>query len=167
MDDARLTAPCGLYCGDCIPGDARLFCAARRLESLLDELDFGCYAELKARTVQAFREYDTFRTVLQALTRLECRVPCSDGGGKPACPVRMCVTARSIAGCWQCRDVTCCERVDHLASIHPNLRRHHDLIRRHGVLGWSRHRGAHYAWQPRARGECSPCPRAGRAEVWA
>jgi hypothetical protein len=165
MDDARLTAPCGLYCGDCIPGDARLFSAARRLESLLDELDFGCYAVLKARAMPALREYGTFRTVLQAVTELECPVPCRDGGGKPACAVPACVAARSIAGCWQCRDVACCEPIDHLASIHPNLRRHHDLIRRHGLLGWSRHRGAHYAWQACAGGERSPCARAGHAEV--
>lgn len=145
MDD-RHTAPCGLYCLDCIPSHGELFQSVRALKDRLRELRFQHYAELKARRVPALADYARFLEVLDAIESLQCPAPCRDGGGNPDCLVKPCVAERGLGGCWECDERKNCERLAPLLRVHPNLLTHLDLIAEHGQVGWLRHRRAHYRW---------------------
>jgi len=145
MDD-RHTAPCGLYCLDCIPSQREFFQSVRALRDRLGELRFEHYAELKVRQVPPLADHSRFLDVLQAIESLECPAPCRDGGGNPDCLVKACVAERGVRGCWECGERESCERLAPLLRVHPNLLTHLDLISRHGPIGWLEHRRAHYRW---------------------
>jgi hypothetical protein len=141
----ELTAPCGLHCADRIPLREGLFETAHEFERLLEELDFAEYAALKAQRNSVFGDYGTFRRVLRAIGGLRGTLPCANGGCSAACPVRRCVRARGIAGCWECRDVELCEHMRRLRTVYPSIDCNHGLIRRYGVRGWSVRCKAQYA----------------------
>jgi hypothetical protein len=145
--ERTLTSYCGLYCGDCIPSNRRLFALARELEDKLEELDFEEYADHKAKGDAVFRDYRGFLGVLRSIRGLECRRPCRAGGGKTSCAVRDCVQARGLPGCWECPEYRTCEVLGPLRRFHPNLECHLDLIRQEGIDGWSDRRKGHYPWQ--------------------
>jgi hypothetical protein len=89
-NDREQTACCGLCCGDCIPSNRRLFDTAERLRQELEKCQFGAYAAYKSRSNRTFDHFETFREVLDALLTLRCARPCSQGGGRPNCPIRAC-----------------------------------------------------------------------------
>ena len=64
MTDKDQTAYCGLYCGDCIPGNKRLYALVSELQELLTETGFAHYAAFKTNKVPAFKDYDAFINVL-------------------------------------------------------------------------------------------------------
>ena len=90
------TSYCGLYCGDCIPSNRRLFSLVRDLESELVELRFEEYAALKAGGDATFSDYGRFLKVLRAIRSLECRRRAGQAGGRAAA---QCGTAFWNAGC--------------------------------------------------------------------
>jgi len=148
MEDQRMcTAYCGLYCGDCIPSNRRLFELARDLEAELGRVRFEEYAALKVAADAAFAEYPAFLNVLRSIRGLECPAPCRAGGGKPVCAVRDCVLARRLAGCWECGEHGTCRPLAPLLRLHSNLVHHLELIRREGPDKWSGKRLGHYPWQ--------------------
>ena len=88
VQDTKFTAPCGLFCQDCIPSNTSLFTAVAQLETLLTDLHFDDYARVKEDTNDVFKEYPTFIQVLREIKTLQCRVPCQEGGGNPSCAIR-------------------------------------------------------------------------------
>ena len=145
--DRTCTSYCGLYCGDCIPSNRRLFALAGELDEKLAKLHFEEYAALKARSDLAFGDYRRFLKVLQAIRDLECQTPCRAGGGKASCAVRDCVQARRLVGCWECSQCGTCDLLEPLKRFHPNLEYHLELIHREGIDAWSAKRKGHYSWQ--------------------
>ncbi len=145
-EQTRPTAPCGLYCADCIPSRREFFDLARSLDAVLAHNHIEEYAALKAETVPALRRYDVFAEVLRALIALECPSPCREGGGKPVCRVRECVAERHLAGCWACGESTSCRTLAPLLAFHPNLAGHLEIIREQGEEEWPEQRKAHYPW---------------------
>jgi hypothetical protein len=143
----KYTALCGLYCRDCIPSRTRLFELADELKVLLDELGFENYAELKSRTIPIFREYRRFLLVLDAVTQLKCKAPCTEGGCKTDCRIRPCVIERNLSGCWECWNYKTCGLLEDLKNYHPNLEFHLGLIRDLGEEEWVSRRKKHYRWQ--------------------
>ncbi len=143
--DERLTSFCGLCCSDCIPSHPGLFALADDLERLLGNLQFDEYAALKSAATVEFGEYPAFLAVLHAIRDLRCPGPCREGGGKPLCAIRECVQDRGYAGCWECEERPCSERLDHLRAVHPHL----DLVRELGPADWFEKRREHYHWQVR------------------
>jgi hypothetical protein len=147
MVSRRFTALCGLYCLDCIPANAEFFAVVKRLNEMLADLQFEQYASLKARGNAVFNDYGTFLQVMQAIAGLECVAPCTEGGCKPSCDIRNCVTGRGLAGCWDCETSSDCGLLRPLKAAHPNLSRHLELIKEHGPEDWIEKRGCHYLWQ--------------------
>lgn len=153
-DDSRLTTYCGLYCKDCIPSHKELYTTAARLHTLLDQLQFEKYAQLKARQTywsaanHAFQHYPEFIEVLQAIGSLECTSLCRDGGGWKGdrCQVRNCAMEKKLAGCWECPGYKTCEKLSPLLKFHPNLGYHLELIKAEGINNWSSKRKGHYPW---------------------
>ena len=146
-NDSRRTACCGLCCGDCIPSNRPLFDAAERLRQELKKCQFGAYAEYKSRGNRAFDQFGTFREVLDAIMTLQCAKPCSEGGGRPDCPIRACARGRGMGGCWECTASETCTHLEPLSACHGDTVRHNlQTIRRLGVEHWAHGRGKHYVW---------------------
>jgi hypothetical protein len=148
MSDGRsLTAYCGLYCGDCIPSNTRLFELLEELREFAVELHLDSYAELISRRDGAFGDYPTFENMLTLLAGLRCHAPCRGGGGRSTCPIRKCALDHSFEGCWECPERRGCEslaplRGFHCGTIDDNL----DAIAEYGLDGWQDCRGKHYPW---------------------
>lgn len=144
--DRRSTAYCGLYCMDCIPSDVALFKSVSELGQRLDSVGFDEYARLKAKSNPKFSEYPVFREVLGEIEKLECVKFCREGGCKPDCQVRACAIEKGREGCWQCTAANSCELLRPLKEAHPSLGHNLEMIREHGIDGWSAWRGKHYKW---------------------
>jgi hypothetical protein len=148
-NDSEQTACCGLYCGDCIPSNRPLFDAAERLQEELEKCQFDKYAEHKSRGDRAFGRFGTFREVLNAVLTLQCPKPCFHGGGRPDCPIRTCVRARGMEGCWQCTAFETCSLLEPMSACHGDTVKHNlRMIRQFGVEDWAYQRGKHYVWRP-------------------
>lgn len=147
--DESLTSFCGLCCSDCIPSRESLFALADGLDRELAALRFEEYAALKGEGDETFRDYSVFLSVLRAIRELRCPGPCREGGGRSRCAVRDCAQDRGCAGCWECEERPCCERLDRLRAVHPHLDAHLDLIRELGPADWFKKRREHYRWQVR------------------
>jgi len=146
-DDREQTACCGLCCGDCIPSHRPLFDAAERLRQDLEKCQFGEYAKYKSKSNQAFDHFGTFREVLDAILTLQCMKPCSQGGGRPDCAIRVCAQGKGMEGCWQCTASETCAHLEPLSAAHGDTVRHNlQTIRQFGVEDWTHARGKHYVW---------------------
>ena len=145
--DTKFTAPCGLFCQDCIPSNTSLFAAVAQLETLLTNLHFDDYARVKEDTNDVLKEYPTFIRVLREIKMLQCRGPCQEGGGNPSCAIKRCVQNKNFNGCWNCHDFTCCGLLTPLKKVHGGTIDHNlTIIGRFGHDKWSNKRGKHYPW---------------------
>lgn len=141
----KYTAYCGLYCLDCIPSNERLFYLLNELESLLEDVNFDKYAELKSKSNETFNYYPKFIEVLYEMKKLECTSVCSEDGCKEDCKIIECVKEKQYEGCWECDNFKDCKLLDHLKRIHP-IEHNLEMIREYGVDNWADKRGTHYNW---------------------
>jgi len=146
-DGEGLTAYCGLYCGDCIPSNTRLFELLEELRELATELHLDDYTELISHRDAAFADYPVFENILTLLAGLRCPAPCRRDGGRPTCAIRECALNKGFEGCWECPDRSGCALLDplrgfHCGTIDDNL----DAIAEYGLDGWQDSRGRHYPW---------------------
>jgi hypothetical protein len=144
--DRRFTAYCGIYCKDCIPSDAAFFKALEELRGHLDRVGFDEYARAIAKSDTKFNEYPVFEEVLGEIEKLKCVNFCREGGCKPGCRIRECAIGRAYEGCWECADHPSCGLLRPLKAIHPSLEHNLEMVREHGIDGWSGWRGKHYKW---------------------
>ncbi len=144
--DRRFTAYCGIYCKDCIPSDAALFIALGEFRGHLDRVGFGEYARAISKRDTIFNEYPVFEKVLGEIETLKCINYCREGGCKPGCEVRACAIGRAYEGCWECADFKSCGPLRPLRDVHPSLIHNLEMVREHGIEGWSGRRGKHYKW---------------------
>jgi hypothetical protein len=141
----KYTAYCGLFCLDCIPSDKRLFETIDEIETLLIEIKFDKYAELKSKNNETFKNYSKFLDVLKEMKNLECKYVCTEGGCKEDCKIRECVEEKQYEGCWECDDFKECQLLEHLKKIHP-IEHNLKMIKKYGVNDWARKRKPHYFW---------------------
>jgi hypothetical protein len=141
----KYTAYCGLFCPDCIPSNKRLFKVLDELETLLIEIKFDKYAELKSKSSATFKDYSKFLNVLEEMKKLECKEVCTEGGCKEDCKIRKCVKEKQYEGCWECDDFKACQLLEHLKKIHP-IEHNLKMIKQHGVNNWTCKREKHYKW---------------------
>jgi len=151
MTDRDKTAYCGHYCGDCIPGNERLYALVSELQERLTETGFAHYAAFKANKVPAFRDYDKFLAVLNSFEKLHCygycrKGPHSEAGCTMDCKIRLCAIAKELDGCWDCDWVTDCAHIDKMLDFHPNGMENLAAIREYGFDNWKEQRGRHYKW---------------------
>ncbi|RJP27151.1 MAG: DUF3795 domain-containing protein [Actinobacteria bacterium] len=145
--DRDLTAYCGLYCGDCIPSNTRLFEMIEELQELAAKLRLYDYAELLSRRDAACEDYPAFERMLAALAGWRCPSPCRAGGGRPSCLVRECAREKGFDGCWECANRRGCELLDPLRGFHRGtIDENLDAIAERGIDGWADGRGRHYPW---------------------
>jgi hypothetical protein len=142
------TSYCGLYCGDCIPRDKRVFLAVEELKKALDEVQFDQYAYLRSQSYGKLLDYPIFVRVLDEIEAIECKGPCATGGGKKVCIIRDCVKQNGYRGCWECAESSSCVKLARLKRFHAKTIEHnHEMIRLHGIENWADKREKHYPWR--------------------
>ena len=149
MKEKDITAYCGLYCGDCIRYKSR---ASELADELLNEIDkhhFTEYANVKRAHIKEFENFESFTTLLKAISEINCEIPCRLGGDGcgGTCGIIKCVRDNGFKGCWECNDFERCDLLDFLKPFHgdvplKNLRKIKEL----GIDNWSKNREKCYPW---------------------
>jgi hypothetical protein len=147
--EIKLTAYCGLYCGDCIRYRSKAIDLAEDLATELQKIKFDKYAEVKKNSVEKFNHYKEFFKVLDAIAKLQCDIPCRLGGDGcfEPCEIKKCVQPKNLKGCWECDEFETCKKLDFLKPFHgetprENLRK----IKECGLEKWVTYRGKCYPW---------------------
>ena len=149
----KLTAYCGLYCGDCIRYKSEASNLARDLIFELQDAEFGKYAEVKSVSSNAEKQLKQYREcceVLEAIVRLQCNDPCRVGGGCPTfdCGIVACCQKKGFQGCWECEEFKKCKEFDSLKPFHGNSPRQNlEHIKELGLENWAEHRHKFFLWQ--------------------
>ena len=151
MDHSRSTSFCGLWCGDCIPANEKLYDTISELKHLLVESGFRNYAEYKSERVPEFKDYDVFLRVLNAFEKLRClnycrEGPCSEAGCAKECKIRLCSIENGFEGCWDCDTYNTCEQISQMERLHPDIKSNLTQIKAQGIDKWKEYRGRHYRW---------------------
>lgn len=151
MSDKNNTAFCGLWCGDCIPANERLYELTSELIQLLNDIKFENCAEFKSNRVPAFKDYDAFINVLNSFEKLHCynycrKGPCSEAGCAKSCKFRSCAIDKGFDGCWECDTYLHCEHIIKFEEFHPGKIHNLNMIKQYGIDGWKEYRGKHYKW---------------------
>jgi len=148
--EIELTAYCGLYCGDCIRYRSKAADLASDLISVLQNVGFDKYAEVKSLSVKELGHYKECCKVLEAIVGLQCNNPCRVGGGclTFSCKIVECCQRRGFEGCWECGELEICKEFEFLKPFHgdtslQNLRKIKEL----GLSKWVEHRQKFYVWQ--------------------
>jgi hypothetical protein len=151
-DNRKYTAYCGLYCRDCIPSNNELFTLIDKLADTLDNLGFEHYAEFKSKRFKEFKNYGSFRRLLDEMKKLKCETNCFEGpvseyGCNKNCEMRECVVEKGIAGCWVCEDYKVCKKLEIHKHFHPGMENNLDMIKEFGLDNWLDKKGKHYKWR--------------------
>lgn len=147
--EAKLTAYCGLYCGDCIRYKSKAAGLARDLKNELHGVKFDRYAEVKMASVKELGHYEKCCQVLDAIIRLSCNTPCRSGGDGclEPCEIKSCVQTKKLEGCWECGDFEGCSKFEFFGQFHGNAARENlKKIREHGLENWAKYRASFYIW---------------------
>jgi len=151
MTDVEQTSYCGLFCGDCIPANEKLYEITRGLSCLLTETGFKNYADYKSDKVPEFNDYDAFINVLNAFEKLHCynycrKGPLSEAGCAQSCKIRVCAIEKGLPGCWECDTYSSCGHIERIERFHPDIKHNLHMIKEYGADNWKDHRGRHYNW---------------------
>ena len=151
MTDKNLTSFCGLWCGDCIPANEKIYELTSELSQLFIETGFKNYAEFKSRRIPEFNDYDTFINVLNSFEKLHCYNYCRQGphskeAGCETCKIRLCAVEKGFDGCWDCDIYNSCEHIIKMERFHPDIKHNLDMIKENGIDNWKEYRGKHYNW---------------------
>lgn len=145
----KLTAYCGLYCGDCLRYRSKVTDLARDLMTELQAVRFDKYAQVKRAFVKEFEHYEECRQVLDAIVKLRCDAPCRAGGDgcSQPCEIKRCVQLKNLEGCWECNKFEECDKFQSFKLFHgdtakENLRK----IKKYGLGRWAKHREKFYSW---------------------
>jgi hypothetical protein len=134
VDHAKMTAYCGLYCGDCAFGQGTIPDLARDLRKELRTQRFEKVAE-----VIPFMNADEYKTAyefLGSLVKMRCK-GCKMGSRSKFCHIAQCAVKKDLQGCWECDEFSTCTKLDFLVPVHgdahlKNLRK----IKKAGVDEW-------------------------------
>jgi len=134
VNNTRMTAYCGLYCGDCPFHEGTIPDLARDLRKELRKARFDKVAE-----VIPFKEFENYQEayeVMGAMVKLRCK-GCKTSSRSKFCDIAKCAIKKGYEGCWECGEFTDCGKMEFLAHVHgdghiKNLRK----IKRVGVDQW-------------------------------
>ena len=106
MEHERFTTPCGLNCLKCmVYADGYIKRHARELQRLLGSFDI--YAERFSEFIPAFKNYPSFKEVLDIFIKVDC-AGCRKGDCKyPNCGVAACYKDKGVNFCFQCDEFPC------------------------------------------------------------
>jgi hypothetical protein len=133
-DHIKMTAYCGLYCGDCAFQTGTIPDLARDLRKELRRVRFE-----KAAEVIPFIDADKYNEAyefLGSMVKLRCK-GCKTSSRSKFCGIAQCAIKNGYEGCWECGEFADCGKMDFLVPVHgdghlKNLRK----IKRVGVEEW-------------------------------
>lgn len=134
VEGAELACYCGLYCGACAIKNGQIRDTAGALQRMLNAYSYAQWAPTLAEFVPATKHYPEFDGVLKWLTTQDC-AGCPDGGGNPACAIRICAREKGLAGCWAC-DEEPCEKLGEIDGGYPGAAENRQRIREIGLEAW-------------------------------
>jgi len=112
----KFLAPCGLNCGKCMAyADGDIKKHSEELKRLLGSFD--SYAERFSNFIPVFKQYPSFKELLDYFAQAACR-GCRQGDGKyPGCGVAQCYKDKNVDFCFQCNEFPCDK-----SHFDPNLK---------------------------------------------
>jgi hypothetical protein len=138
MSNASQVAYCGLFCGDCIIRREKIGARSGDLLRTIDAVEFQKLCSglplIAPDPFEALSKIDECRSVLAAMSQLDCKRPCKRGGGSADCPIKSCCQDKQLAGCWQCESLEDCKTLDWLNPVNGDAHRNNlRIIRDKGV----------------------------------
>jgi hypothetical protein len=102
----KILAPCGLNCAKCIGfADGDIKSRAGDMEKLLGSFD--SYAERFSCFLPVFKNYPSFKELLNHFAQANCK-GCRNGDCKyPNCGVAACYKQKGVDFCFQCEEFPC------------------------------------------------------------
>lgn len=100
-------APCGLSCSKCLnKKDGEIATTAKRLATLLGD-NFASYAEIFSSFMPGFKQYPSFRNLLDHMANAACD-GCRNGKGcYPDCVPSSCTKEKGYSFCFECPEFPC------------------------------------------------------------
>ena len=127
MPDASQVAYCGLFCGDCIIRREKIGERSDDLLRVIGAVEFQKVCAglplIAADAFKALSKIDECRAVLDAMSQLDCKRTCRQGGGSARCEIRKCCKQKKLTGCWECAAFESCAILDWLKAVHGDAHR--------------------------------------------
>ena len=109
-EETYLIAPCGIYCGAC---DMRLGQSRGLAKEIYRILNGFNFADVGPFFMGTKRERITdFLNILEQWSKRETCAGCLGGGGNPACPIKICASAKGFMTCAECDSLPCKRSAD-------------------------------------------------------
>lgn len=120
INQEKLIAYCGIFCGECFSYSGKIADFARDLRKELRQSRFDKIAESLSSIsfFKTFKKYPECYEVLGAMVKLRCKNECRNGGGNPYCVIKKCCQKKQIEGCWLCDGFEDCKKMDFLKTTH-------------------------------------------------
>jgi hypothetical protein len=127
MPNLSQVAYCGLFCGGCIIRREKIAARSHDLLRVIGAVEFQkVCAGLPAIAPDPFKalsKIDDCREVLDAMSQLDCKRACRQGGGSARCEIRKCCKQKKLRGCWECEAFEGCTILDWLKPVHGDAHR--------------------------------------------
>ncbi len=172
--DKNFVCPCGLTCCDCLFHKSEIYAAASKLRRLIKESQLDIFLVLLSkpeswkamaehlgedgnelgRYFKPFGKMSDFLEVLDSLIKIQCKSTCQEAGGcslggvTRECLALRCIKSEKYDGCWDCSEITGCEKLKFLKrgygeTIEGNL----SIIKEKGLAAVVSRGNNYYAWQ--------------------
>ena len=123
---------CGLYCENCVVM-AKITPAAKALYDEMQKAGFG-------DVITHIPGGDGFWPFLKNMAEEGLCVSCKDGGGDPACVIRLCAKEKGIDMCALCKEYPC-GHFDASLQKYPSLnlmKQDNALLQEQGMQAWAK-----------------------------
>lgn len=136
MDNKKLLAYCGLYCGDCGGYSGEIADAAEILKEKLKKYKFERTA--KYLFSKPLKDYNKFVKMLDFITDMKCTAICRERKvGETTCAIKKCCIEKGYYACHECHDFETCDKLKTMTGLHrdscvKNLK----AIKEMGVEKW-------------------------------
>lgn len=127
--EEKLTAYCGLYCGNCF-SRTHIWPTAETLLGYMKRQGFETFGPFMPN-------YKEFWEFLNTLINAEGCPGCQQGGGNPSCEMRICARDKNLKACPLCEDYPC-SKFDWLKATknYPTLEQDSQYMIEHGFDAW-------------------------------
>ena len=126
--DKNYICYCGLYCENC----AVKAKVKPKALSLLEEMKKAGFESF----INQIPGGETFWPFLKTMAENGMCLSCKEGGGNPACPVRICAKEKGVEMCALC-DSYPCGKFDAFFQGYPVLKNDNNILREKGMEAWA------------------------------
>ena len=127
--DKNFICYCGLYCENCAV-KAKIGPAAKTLFKEMKKAGFD-------KIIQHIPGGDGFWPFLKVMADKGICTSCREGGGNPACAVRICAKEKGGEMCALCDNYPC-EKMEEFFKNYKMLKQDNELVREKGMEAWAR-----------------------------